>query len=47
MKRTAALGYTRVYWYAEGTDGWFESGRDLERADVPAPVPPAAVPNGQ
>lgn len=36
MKRIAALGYTRLYWFPEGTDGW----RDWERPLVPAnPVP--------
>lgn len=36
MKRIAALGYTRLYWFPEGTDGW----RDWERQLVPAaPVP--------
>jgi len=25
-KRALEHGYTSVYWFAEGTDGWFESG---------------------
>jgi PQQ-dependent catabolism-associated CXXCW motif protein len=29
-KRLAALGYTRVYWYPEGTDGWEAAGLPLE-----------------
>lgn len=32
VKRAASLGYTRLYWYAEGTDGW----RDWDRELVPA-----------
>lgn len=36
VKRAAELGYSRLYWYAEGTDGW----RELDRPLVPAdPVP--------
>lgn len=36
MKRAAGLGYTRLYWFAEGTDGW----RDWDRKLVPAtPLP--------
>lgn len=38
VKRAAALGYTRVYWFADGTDGWREADRPFERADPP-PVP--------
>lgn len=37
VKRAAQLGYTRVYWYPEGTDGW----RDWDRtfaAAVPVPL---------
>ena len=29
-KRLAALGYTAVYWYPEGTTGWEEAGLPLE-----------------
>ncbi len=29
-KRLAAMGYTRVYWYPEGTDGWVAAGLPLE-----------------
>ena len=36
MKRIAALGYTRLFWFAEGTDGW----RDWDRPLVPIhPLP--------
>lgn len=36
MKRFASLGYTRLYWFPEGTDGW----RDFDRKLVPIePVP--------
>ncbi len=37
MKRIAALGYTRLFWFPEGTDGW----RDWERQLVP--VTPAPI----
>lgn len=39
VQRAAQLGYTRVYWYPEGTDGW----RDWDRtfaAAVPVPLKP-------
>lgn len=39
VKRAAALGYTRLYWFADGTDGWAEAERPLVDA-VPPPVPP-------
>lgn len=39
VKRAAALGYTRLYWFADGTDGWAEAERPLVEA-VPPPVPP-------
>jgi PQQ-dependent catabolism-associated CXXCW motif protein len=29
-KRLAALGYTRVYWYPDGTTGWEAAGLPLE-----------------
>lgn len=36
MKRVAALGYTNLKWFPEGTDGW----KDFDRKLVPAmPVP--------
>lgn len=38
VKRAAALGYTRVYWFADGTDGWREADRALIPA-IPRPVP--------
>lgn len=41
VKRAAELGYSRVYWYADGTDGWDEADRPLVEA-VPAPVPALA-----
>ncbi|MCP8892003.1 rhodanese [Sphingomonas faeni] len=28
-RRLAKAGYGQVYWYADGTDGWSESGRPL------------------
>lgn len=39
VKRAAALGYTRLYWFADGTDGWMEAERPLVEA-VPPSVPP-------
>ncbi|MCB1520367.1 MAG: hypothetical protein KDJ37_07315 [Hyphomicrobiaceae bacterium] len=38
MKRAASLGYTRLYWFPEGTDGW----RDFDRKLVPVAPPPIA-----
>jgi PQQ-dependent catabolism-associated CXXCW motif protein len=36
IKRAAALGYTKLYWYPEGTDGWAEWDNKI----VPAqPIP--------
>lgn len=43
VKRAAALGYARVYWFADGTDGW----RDADRAFVPADPPPVPALEGQ
>lgn len=28
-KRASLLGYTNIYWYPSGTDGWLESGNQL------------------
>ena len=39
VKRAASFGYTKLYWFAEGSDGWFEADRDLVRVKPP-PVPP-------
>lgn len=42
VKRIAALGYTSLYWFPEGTDGW----RDWDRALTPArplDIPPDAL----
>ena len=37
-KRALALGYTRVDWYPEGTDGWAGAGYPLElREPMPRP----------
>ena len=35
-KRALSHDYTNVYWYPEGTEGWFEAGFDYAPA-VPAP----------
>lgn len=41
VQRAAKLGYTQLYWFAEGTDGWVEWGdRHLVPAD-PVPVLPS------
>lgn len=48
LKRVAAYGYTRLYWYPVGSDGWREAGWALAEAE-PLPFagssapPPAAV----
>ncbi len=38
VKRASEWGYSRVYWYAEGTDGWHEADLPLEKAS-PLPFP--------
>ena len=37
-KRAVGAGYTSVYWYPDGTDGWTEAGRPLEKRE-PEPRP--------
>lgn len=37
-RRAHALGYTRLYWYRDGTDAWQQAGLPLRLAE-PAPVP--------
>ncbi len=37
VQHATALGYTRIYWFAEGTDGWLDEGWDLAPVD-PIPV---------
>ena len=37
-KRAAVLGYKKVYWFPEGTDGWKEAGNTLIHA-IPTPLP--------
>ncbi|NDW06902.1 PQQ-dependent catabolism-associated CXXCW motif protein [Jiella sp. 40Bstr34] len=37
-KRALAAGYTSVYWYPDGTEGWEEAGRPLEKRE-PEPRP--------
>lgn len=32
-RRLHRTGYTRIYWFAEGLDGWKESGRPLVNAE--------------
>ena len=36
VKRAAELGYRRLYWYADGTDGWREADRPLVQAEPPS-----------
>ena len=36
-KRAISYGYSRVYWYPEGTDGWTKAGLPTETSE---PVPP-------
>lgn len=38
VKRAARQGYTRLYWYKNGVDGWQEAGLPLVRA-TPEPYP--------
>ena len=38
-KRALAYGYTRVYWYPDGTDGWQAAGGALEDS-TPVPMQP-------
>lgn len=38
VKRAAELGYTQVYWFADGTDGWNEADRAFVEGVLP-PVP--------
>ena len=38
-KRALEFGYTAVYWYPEGTDGWPAAGGELERNE-PVPMTP-------
>ena len=37
-KRALSYGYSQVYWYPEGTDGWAFEGLPLERSE-PLPMP--------
>ena len=36
-KRALNHGYTNVYWYPEGIEGWFEAGFDYAPVAAPAP----------
>lgn len=36
-QRIARLGYSRVYWFRTGTDGWLDAGQELVPID-PVPV---------
>jgi len=38
-KRALEWGYTRVYWFPEGTDGWTAAGRDVVVSE-PVPLKP-------
>jgi PQQ-dependent catabolism-associated CXXCW motif protein len=37
-KRAISYGYSRVYWYPEGTDGWAAAGLPTETGE-PVPLP--------
>jgi PQQ-dependent catabolism-associated CXXCW motif protein len=37
-RRAIGMGYSRVIWYPDGTDGWKETGLPLEDA-IPEPRP--------
>jgi PQQ-dependent catabolism-associated CXXCW motif protein len=37
-KRAISYGYSRVYWYPEGTDGWIAAGLPTETSE-PVPLP--------
>jgi len=37
VKRAAELGYTNLYWFPEGTDGWLASGGEVVTAE-PEPI---------
>lgn len=39
VQRAGSLGYTRLYWFPEGTDGWEEQGYPLVEA-TPQPLYP-------
>lgn len=43
VKRAAGLGYTNIYWYPNGIDGWAEWDNPLEPAE-PVPVEVAEPP---
>jgi PQQ-dependent catabolism-associated CXXCW motif protein len=32
VKRAASYGYTKLYWYRDGTDGWSDAGLPVEPA---------------
>lgn len=42
VKRAHALGYSKLFWYPEGTDGWAESGLPLAPAQ-PESLSPGAL----
>ncbi len=39
-KRAGAMGYTRVYWYRDGIDGWAEAGLPTTEDGKPVPMAP-------
>ena len=51
VKRAAGYGYTSLYWYPDGTDGWRDWDKPFEAAvPVPvevAPAAPAGLPEGK
>ncbi len=41
VKRAASYGYTTLYWYPDGTDGWLDFDKPLVSA-TPVPMTPTA-----
>lgn len=39
-KRAGEYGYTNIYWYPDGTDGWREAGRPLVELEPEGDGPP-------
>ncbi|MEZ5898173.1 MAG: rhodanese-like domain-containing protein [Hyphomicrobiaceae bacterium] len=44
VQRIAALGYDKLYWFPEGTDGWVEWGDRKLVPTTPVPLAPASDP---
>lgn len=46
VKRASSYGYSRLYWYPEGTDGWRDHDRTVVPA-IPVPLPPSVSPKNK